>query len=88
LPRGYKIEYLVKFGDVLSLIAQQFNSTEDAILQANEDLADANEIFPCQVLIIPINLVTPIPAAATETPIPNVTPGAISTLTPSPTATP
>jgi LysM repeat protein len=56
LPPGYQIEYTVQSGDFLSLIAENFNTTVDAILEANEDLEDANGIFPGQVLIIPVNL--------------------------------
>ncbi len=61
LPRGFKIEYIVQPGDSLAAIAIQFNSTVEDILEQNEDLEDANAIFVGQVLIIRINLVTPVP---------------------------
>ncbi len=60
LPRGTKIEYRVKLGDSLGTIALKFNSTVDAIKKEN-DIENENEIFVGQVLIIPVNLVTPVP---------------------------
>jgi len=86
LPRGTKIEYRVQPGDSLTSIAIKFNSTEDAILEENEDLDDPNSIFAGQLLIIPTNLVTPAPTATTATGA--STPGAIVTLTPQPSPTP
>ena len=71
LPRGTRIEYLVQSGDVLALIAEQFNSTVEDILEVNE-LEDPNAIYVGQILVIRVNLVTPVPtsteAAATLTP--------------------
>lgn len=89
LPKGFKIEYLVQPGDSLAAIAIQFNSTVEDILEQNEDLEDANAIFAGQVLIIRVNLVTPVPteegAGINEgEEAPASTPGAIATLTPSP----
>lgn len=72
LARGQKIEYVVQVGDTLGAIALLFNSTVEAIREENE-LADDDEITPGQVLIVPVNLVTPVP---TNTPIPPTeTPG-------------
>jgi LysM repeat protein len=87
LPRGYEIEYTVKAGDSLAAIALQFNSTVEDILEQNEDLEDANAIFAGQVLIIRVNLVTPVPTevgAADATEQPGSDPGTVATLTPSP----
>ncbi len=86
LPRGYKVDYIVQPGDSLDAIAIQFNSTVEDILEQNEDLEDANAIFVGQVLIIRINLVTPVPTAvgAGTEDAPASTPGTIATLTPSP----
>ncbi len=70
LPRGTKIEYSVQPGDTIGLIAQKFNSTVEAIQKENKDIEDLNNIFVGQILIIPLNLVTP-PA----TDIPTATPG-------------
>ena len=83
LPRGTRIEYMVQSGDTLAAIALKFNSTVEDILEQNDELEDANSIFPGQVLIIRVNLVTPVPTTA-ETEAPASTPGTIATLTPTP----
>jgi LysM repeat protein len=87
LPRGTKIEYMVQFGDSLGYIAGLFNSTVDAIKRDNK-LANENDIYAGQTLIIQVNLVTPIPTATiTNTPVPT-TPLPVfnpRTSTPSPT---
>jgi LysM repeat protein len=60
LPRGTRIDYVVESGDSLALIASKFNSTEEAILAIEENaLEDPNAIFVGQLLVIPVNLVTP-----------------------------
>jgi LysM repeat protein len=88
LPRGYEIEYIVQAGDSLAAIALRFNSTVEDILEQNEDLEDANAIFAGQVLIIRVNLVTPVPteegAGDATAEAPTSDPGSIATLTPSP----
>jgi LysM repeat protein len=88
LPRGFTIEYTVLAGDSLAAIAFKFNSTVEDILEQNEDLEDANAIFAGQVLIIRVNLVTPVPVeegATQETEqAPASDPGTIATLTPTP----
>jgi len=75
-------------GDSLAAIALQFNSTVEDILEQNEDLEDANAIFAGQILIIRINLVTPVPteegAAGEAEETPASDPGTIATLTPAP----
>jgi LysM repeat protein len=62
LPRGTRIQYTVKTGDTLAGIASRFNSTIQAIMaiQAN-GITDAENIQAGQVIIVPINLVTPTP---------------------------
>ncbi|HHW56183.1 MAG TPA: LysM peptidoglycan-binding domain-containing protein [Clostridia bacterium] len=45
--------YIVKPGDSLWSIAQNFNTTVDAILKANPDIKDPNLIYPGQRIIIP-----------------------------------
>jgi LysM repeat protein len=86
LRRGTKIDYMVLEGDSLAIIADKFNSTVDDIIKENK-LTDPNNIFVGQVLVVPVNLVTPVP-----TNIPTVTPsgGAPAAgsegITPSPTA--
>ena len=76
IPTGWRgeIEYRVAVGDTLELIAVQFNSTVESIIEENE-LENANEIFVGQILIIRVNIATPVP---TSTPRPTI-------LTPSPT---
>jgi LysM repeat protein len=74
LARGSRITYRILPGDSLGSIADQFNSTIDDILLLNKTLlADgtASLIYPGQLLIVPIDLVTPVPTAA---PSPTPTP--------------
>lgn len=74
MPRGFKIQYFVLPGDTLEGIAAKFNSTVDAIVKANDTLEKATDpIYVGQILIVPVNLVTPRPtqpATATPTPTP------------------
>lgn len=84
LPKGTKLEYIVQSGDSLGAIANIFNSTIEAILEEN-NLTDPNALFVGQILIIPVNLVTPTATLPpTSTP---VTPGP-GTLMPTATFTP
>lgn len=95
MPAATRIEYTVQLGDTVGSIALQFNSTIEDILEQN-DIENENEIFPGQVLIIRVNLVTPIPSNTapppTETPGPGTpsatvapaTLAATATLTPTP----
>jgi LysM repeat protein len=69
VPAGTRIEYIVQSGDVMALIAAEFNSTVEDILRQN-DLENANEIYVGQKLIIRVNLVTPEP---TEEPVEDAT---------------
>lgn len=83
LPRGTRIEYVVKTGDTLDFIASLFNSTIDDIMQQNK-LTDKNLIPAGQTLIVRVNLVTPTPTRP-----PTLTPtagGQQPTATPSPTS--
>jgi len=84
IPTGFRgnIEYRVAFGDTLEIIAARFFSTVEAILNANDELENANEIFVGQVLIIPYGIATPVP---TSTPRPSLTLTAGAILTPSAT---
>jgi LysM repeat protein len=88
LPRGTRIEYMVRPGDTLELIALEFNSTVEDILEENEDLEDPNAIFVGQILTIRVNLVTPVPTEEGQEEAPESTPGSIATLTPEATETP
>jgi LysM repeat protein len=81
---GFRVEYMVRPGDSLGSIAVVLRSTVEDILIYNDDLEDPNAIFPGQILIVRVNLVTPAPTDEVQVPIIN-TPGSISTLTPEPT---
>ncbi len=82
---GLSVEYLVRPGDSVELIARKMNSTVEDILNRNEFIEEEQEgvIYTGQVLNVRVNLVTPVPTEeAQETP--QKTPGSISTLTPTP----
>ena len=84
LPPGTKLEYIVQSGDTLAGIASLFNSTTEEIIKEN-NITDPNAIKVGQLLIIPINIVTPTSTRPpTSTPI---TPGP-GTLLPTVTITP
>jgi LysM repeat protein len=84
LPKGQKEEYIVQSGDSLGRIASLFNSTEEDIIKEN-NITDPNAIQVGQLLIIPVNMVTPTATRPpTSTPI---TPGP-GTLLPTTTLTP
>jgi LysM repeat protein len=74
LVPGSKITYRVMPGDSLNSIAQKFNSLIAKILLLNKASlknGEASIIYPGQLLIVPINLVTPVPTViptATATP--------------------
>ena len=76
LRKGTELEYTIRPGDSIAAIAAKFRSTEDAILELNE-IENANSIQAGQVILIPVNLVTPAPtrlpptapADATATPV-------------------
>lgn len=77
--RGLKIDYTVRTGDTLALIAERFNSTVEAIILENK-IVDPNKINVGDVLIIPVNIITPIPTrAVTLTNTPGITPTSTST---------
>jgi LysM repeat protein len=81
---GTEIEYRVQSGDSLYSLAEQFNSTVDEIIEATnryraendlDEIEDNNDIYVGDILIIPVNIVTPVPTATnttepTETPEP------------------
>jgi LysM repeat protein len=76
IPTGWRgtIEYRIAVGDTLELIALRFFSTVESIMEENE-IENANEIFVGQIVLIKVNIATPVP---TSTPRPTL-------LTPSPT---
>jgi LysM repeat protein len=70
LPAGTRINYTVESGDYLGSIAAKFRSTEDAIIKANK-LESPYTIYPGQILIIPVNIITVTPTKPpTRTPTP------------------
>ena len=80
---GTKVEYTVKTGDTLALIASKLNTTMESIMDDN-DIDDANTIYVGQLLTIRVNIVTPtITLAPTGTSDPAaVTPTVEATATP------
>ena len=79
---GFRVEHMVRPGESVGSIAYLLRSTVDDILEYNE-LEDPNAIFPGQILLVRVNLVTPVPTDENQTILVN-TPGSISTLTPVP----
>lgn len=75
LRRGAEIEYFVLPGDSIKIIAEKFLSTVEDIIAAN-DLENPDAIFPGQILIVPVKLVTPTfgPSPTPEGVIPSETP--------------
>lgn len=82
LRPGTKIEYFVKSGDTVAIIAEKFNSTVESIVAENK-LDNPNDILIGQKLIIVVNLVTPVP---TSTPAPPTATGGAPTLPATPSA--
>ena len=76
IPTGWRgtIEYRIAVGDTLELIAQQFFSTVESIMQQNE-IENANEIFVGQIIVVRVNIATPVPTSTSRPTL----------LTPSPT---
>jgi LysM repeat protein len=83
LRPGTKIEYFVKFGDTLAIIAEKFLTTIESLLEENQ-LENQNEIFVGQKLIVVVRLVTPVP---TTTPAPPTATSAAQTELPTETIT-
>jgi LysM repeat protein len=80
LPAGSRISYLVMPGDSLGGIANKLNTTIAAIVAANQTLLKngaTSVIYPGEVLLVPINLVTAVPTKAAT-----ATPAATATATP------
>jgi LysM repeat protein len=89
---GTLISYTIVVGDNLESIAIRFNSTVDAIMKVKDnELENANDIYAGQIILIPVNIATPVPTATLGTvyptsSLPTNTPPA--TDTPKPTVTP
>lgn len=75
LVPGSRIEYVVKPGDNLVLIASRFNSTAEAIAALN-NMKVTDVLFVGRVLIVPVGIATPTitftpnPFTPTATPLP------------------
>jgi LysM repeat protein len=81
---GFKLEYHIKTGDSLYVLAEEYNSTVERIVEETnkyrvqndlEEMEDENDILVGDILIIPVNIVTPVPTntstvSPTETPEP------------------
>ena len=72
LPPGTEIEYRIQAGDTLAQIADTYNSTVEEIMEANPEIENANDIKVGQVIIIPVNIVTPVPTATSGTIFPTI----------------
>ncbi|XWX02724.1 LysM peptidoglycan-binding domain-containing protein [Aggregatilineales bacterium SYSU G02658] len=75
LPPQQTITYIVRQGDTLDSIARVYNTTQAAILQANNLVTTV--VIPGQVLLVPLNTVVVQP-----TPLPIVQPPAVVLPTP------
>jgi LysM repeat protein len=67
LAPGAKITYRVMPGDSLGSISTKFNSTIASLLLLNKGVltnGQASIIYPGQLLVVSINLVTPVPTIA------------------------
>lgn len=82
LPRGTLIEYRLAKGDTLEALAQTFNSTLEAILNANPTIENANDVREGDVIKIPVNIATPVPTATQGTILPTI--ASPATATPAP----
>jgi len=69
---GTLIEYTIRQNDSLYGLALQFNSTIERIIEETNDyrrdndldeIEDNNDLFVGDILIIPVNIVTPVPTA-------------------------
>ena len=77
---GTLIEHRVRTGDNLYILAEQFNSTIERIIQETnryrrnndlDEMEDQNDIYVGDILVIPVNIITPVPTATmTRTPTP------------------
>jgi hypothetical protein len=81
---GTTIEYRVKANDNLYNLAEKYNSTIERIMEETnryrrendeEEMEDETDLYVGDIIIIPVNIVTPVPTAtSTATPSPTVTP--------------
>ena len=80
---GTIITYTVRPGDILQLLAEEFNTTLDAIMEENEDLAEHPDLLAVgQKVRIPVDLLALTPATPTRQPSATATPEPPATPTP------
>ena len=81
---GSIIEHTIRPGDILQLLADEFNTTLDAILAENEELAENPDILSVgQIVRIPVDIIALTPATPTRQPSVTPTPEPSSTSAPS-----
>ena len=80
---GTIIDYTISPGDILQLLAEEFNTTIDAIIEQNEELSENPNILTVgQKIRIPIDILMLTPATPTRQPSATPTPKPSSTPTP------
>lgn len=80
---GTIIEYTIRPGDILQLLAEEFNTTIDAIIEQNEELTENPNILTVgQKIGIPIDILMLTPATPTRQPSATPTTKPLSTPTP------
>jgi len=52
-PPGFACRYTVQPGDTMFTVAQRFGVSVNALIAANPQITNPNEIFPCDVLCVP-----------------------------------
>ena len=52
-PSGFQAQYTVRPGDSMFTIAQLFGVSLQALINANPQISNPNQIFPCDVLCVP-----------------------------------
>ena len=52
-PQGFQGRYTVEAGDTMSAIAQRFGVSLQALINANPQITNPDELFPCDVLCVP-----------------------------------
>lgn len=81
---GSIIEHTIRPGDILQLLAEEFNTTLDAILAENEEIAENPNILSVgQIVRIPVDIIALTPATPTRQPSVTPSPEPSATSTPS-----
>lgn len=74
--QGNGVYHIVQRGEYLSIIAQRYGTTQQAILAANPQITNPNLIFAGQTIFVPFGAQPPqpTPVPPPPTPVPPVTP--------------